>query len=60
MMPRANYIHTLQDRVAELELELERQAAKERELVTYLNLPKFTNGDPTVQVTDILHRLGRF
>ena len=58
-MPRANYIHTLQDRVAYLEQELGEQHAKERELVTYLSLPKFRN-DPTVQVTDILHRLGRF
>jgi hypothetical protein len=58
-MPRSNYIHTLQDRVAELEQELERQVANEQELVTYLGLPKFWK-DPTVQVTDILHRLGRF
>jgi hypothetical protein len=58
-MARTNYIHTLQERVAYLEKELGEQQAKERELVTYLALPKFWQ-DTTVQVTDILHRLGRF
>ena len=59
MMRRTNFIHTLQDRVTELERELNDQLAKERALVAYLALPKFQD-DPTVQVTDILARLGRF
>jgi hypothetical protein len=57
-MQRTNYIHVLQDRVAELERELAAQVAKEHEIVLYLALPKFRE-DTTVQVGDILLRLGR-
>ena len=57
-MQRTNYIHVLQDRVEELERELAAQVAKEHEIVLYLALPKF-RVDTTVQVSDILLRLGR-
>ena len=55
-----NYIHQLQDRVAALEDEIAEMTEKELELVRYLDLPKFKGDDPTVQVTDILARLGRY
>jgi hypothetical protein len=52
-----NYIHKLQARVEELEAEKASAREDLLELIIYLNSSKF-HDDETVQVRDVLHRLG--
>jgi len=51
-----NYIHKLQERVAELEAEKLEAREELDALVSYLLSAKFSS-DPTVQVLDVLHRI---
>ena len=51
-----NYIHTLQQRVADLEAERALVEADLMHLKSYLLSPKFRD-DSTVQILDVLRRL---